>query len=121
MPSVMSNAAANAALLALLKGIKYLAAFTADPTVNPVLANEVAGAGYQRQQIVFTPPGNRSCASMKKGQTFAGMPACTVTHLAVFGSASGDDMIFSVQLATPIAVPESGQLIVAVGDIAVSL
>lgn len=120
MPSVLSLSAANSALTAMLTGTRYLAAFTADPTVTAVLANEVAGGGYRRQPITFSVGANRSSASTN-AQTFTGMPACKVTHLAVFTDISGDVMVFSIQLATPIPVLESGQLLCAAGDIAISL
>jgi hypothetical protein len=49
------------------------------------------------------------------------MPACTVRYLAVWTAISGGDMIFAVVLGAALAVPASGQVLCAAGDVAVSL
>lgn len=121
MASVFSNYAGNAALALLLnaKGL-YLALHTSDPTVTGLLATEVAGGGYLRQPITFSVPGSKTCVSTD-AQTFPGMPAVTVTHLAVWTNISTGSMICSKELSPAIVVPESGHFLTAAGDIAVSL
>lgn len=121
MPSVLSNYAGNAMLHSLLfLTPNFLACHTSDPTVTGLLATEVSGGGYGRASIRFTAPGSKTIAS-GTAQTFTGMPACTVTYLAVWTAISGGSMIFSILLGTPLVVPESGQVLCAVGDIAITL
>jgi hypothetical protein len=121
MASVLSTFAGNTALGVLLhvKG-RYLACHVTDPTVLGLSATEVAGGGYERQPVLFSAPGSKTCASTN-AQTFAGMPACTVRYLAVWTAISGGDMIFAVVLGAALAVPASGQVLCAAGDVAVSL
>lgn len=119
--SVLSNWAGNQALVLLLqrKGL-YLAVHETDPGVTGDLATEVAGGGYIRQPILFSMPGSKTCASTN-AQTFPGMPACVARYLAVWTAISGGQLIFPILLTPSITVPESGQLLAAAGDVALTL
>jgi hypothetical protein len=120
MPDVLSNWAANAALGLILPKGCYLAAHLSDPTPIGNGGSEVAGGGYERQPINFAPESNRARVS-NNAQTFPGMPACLVTFLAVWTAIAGGHLVTAKQLASAISVLESGQLLVAAGDIAVGL
>jgi hypothetical protein len=117
---VLSNWAANAALQEILPPGCHLAAFLSDPSPLGNIGAEVAGGGYQRQPIGFGPAANRTRVSTN-AQIFPGMPACLVRYLAVMTALAGGHMVFAKRLATPISVLESGQLLVAAGDIAIGL
>jgi hypothetical protein len=119
--SVLSNYAGNAALAHLLGPGKYLACHVADPTVTGLLASEVAGGGYVRQPITMASPSGKTAVSTN-AQIFPGMPACVVIGLAVWDAIAAGHMIFFKALVVPgITVTESGQLLAAAGDVAVSL
>jgi len=119
MADILSNWAANAALGVILPKNAFLALHQSDPTPAANTGSEVGGGGYERQPIGFADSGNRSRVSIS-AQVFPGMPACVVTHLAVWTAIGGGHMTFAKQLATPISVLESGQFLVAAGDIAMS-
>jgi hypothetical protein len=120
MPDVLSNWAANAALDLILPTGCYLAAHLSDPSPLGNTGSEVAGGAYQRQPIGFADASNRTRVS-SNAQTFPGMPACIVTHLAVWTAIGGGHMVFSKPLSPPIPVLASGQLRTAAGDVALSL
>lgn len=120
MADVLSNWAANTAISAVLAGNCYLACHLSDPGSLGDTTTEVAGGGYIRQKITFHPASGRTAVS-SNAQTFPGMPACTVTHLAVWTAVSGGHLVFSKALSPAIAVSTSGQLLAAAGDVAISL
>lgn len=114
--TVLSSYAGNTAWVTLLRtGTRYLACHSSDPTAAGLFATEVAGAGYDRQKITFSVPSGKGCASTR-AVLFDSMPACVVSHLAVWDALSRGNLIVSLELAPPISVAESGSLIVPVGD-----
>lgn len=117
---VLSNWAANEALRIILPVGCYLACHLSDPTPLGNTGSEVAGGGYVRQPISFADATNRTRVSTN-AQTFPGMPVCIVTHLAVWTAIAGGHMSYAKKLATPISVLQSGQMLAAAGDVAVSL
>lgn len=120
MTDILSNWAANAALQLILPPGCHLAAHLSDPTPLGNTGSEVAGGAYQRQPISFADASNRTRVSIV-AQLFPGMPACIVAWLAVWTSVGGGHLVFAKLLEEPITVLESGQLLVAAGDIALSL
>lgn len=120
MPDVLSNWAANAALDLVLPTGCYLACHVSDPSPLGNTGSEVAGGAYQRQPISFADASNRTRVSVN-AQTFPGMPACIVTHLAVWTAIGGGHLVFSRALLTPMPVLASGQVRTAAGDVALSL
>lgn len=120
MPDVLSNWAANTALQVILPSGCFLACHLSDPTALGVIGSEVGGGGYLRQLIKFGPASNRTRVSTN-AQRFPGMPAVTVTHLGVWTAIGGGHFVFGKILPSPIVVYESGQMLVAAGDVALSL
>lgn len=120
MTSVLSNYAGNAALALLLDGVTWVALHESDPTVTGLLATEVAGGGYGRKQIRFAAASGKTRVS-STSQRFAGMPACVVAYIVGWDDPSAGHMIWTKELADPITVLVSGQLLIPKGDIAVSL
>lgn len=120
MADVLSNWAANTALLSVLPPGCFLACHLSDPTPLGNTGSEVGGGGYQRQPIGFAAASNRTRVS-NNAQTFPGMPACIVTHLGVWTAIGGGHMVFARKLPTPITVLVSGQFLAAKGDVALSL
>jgi len=119
MPSVLSNSFGNAALAALQHG-HYLAAHLSAPDVTGTPANEVSGGGYIRQHITMSAPSGKTTVSTN-AQLFPGMPACTVTDLAIWDALAGGLLCVIIHLTTAIVVSASGQLLCAAGDIAVTV
>lgn len=117
---VLSNWAANAALELILPTGCFLSAHLSDPTPLGNTGSEVAGGGYVRQPISFAAATNRTRVSTN-AQTFPGMPACVVTHLAVFTAIGGGHMVFAKKLKPAITVLYSGWLLSMAGDVALSL
>jgi hypothetical protein len=117
---VLSNWAANAALELILPEGCFLSCHLSDPTPLGNTGSEVAGGGYIRQPISFAAATNRTRVSTN-AQTFPGMPACVVTHLAVFTAIGGGHMVFVKKLNPVITVLASGWFIATVGDVALSL
>jgi hypothetical protein len=121
MTDAISGYAANAALAALLNvsGL-YLALHTSDPSVaSDPTTTEVAGGNYSRQPLTFAVPSSRSTKSTN-GQRFV-MPACTVTHMAVWNAASAGQFLFSTALSPALVAVDHSTFVVTAGDMAVSL
>lgn len=119
MPSVLSNFFGNAALAALQTG-HFLALHESAPDVTGTPANEVGGGGYTRQPILMSPPSGKTTVSTN-AQVFPGMPAVTVTDLAIWTALAGGNLCVIIHLTTPIVVLASGQVLCAAGDVAVSV
>ena len=81
----------------------YIGLFTGDPTDSGSGANEVSYSGYARQQITFSQP-----AAMENGIGFSNTAditfpispsaAGTITHIAVFDTLSGGNMLIYGEL-----------------------
>jgi hypothetical protein len=118
---LISNYAGNSALAHLLSSVGgWLGIHLTSPTALGLYATELAGGEYARQRIVFSPPSGKVQVS-RSVQSFHGLPAHRAAWLAVWYDAGAGDMIFAVRLAVPITVREGGPLVVAKGDIALSL
>lgn len=120
---VLSNYGANKALTDMLNGNRWLALHNGPgPTVlgSGAADNELAGAGYVRQLIKFAVPSGRTRVS-NNAQKFAGLAADTVTWLSVWDLIGDGNMIFAKKLTPAITVVESGFLLAAPGDVALSL
>lgn len=98
----------------------FLAAHKSSPGVNPTSATEVAGAGYERLSVKITAPGSRN-AVCSSAADFLELPACTITHLAVWDSISSGHMLFAVELDDPVVIAANGGLHVSANDLAVLL
>lgn len=123
MASVLSNYAGNTVLVALLSrpGLYLGLHVGLGPDVTGTgTINEVAGGGYVRKPIHFSTPSGRTRVSINS-QKFPGMPACTVTVLAVWDAISNGHLLFTVSLDDPIEVAASDQFTSTPGDIAISL
>jgi hypothetical protein len=71
---------------------KYLALFTSDPTINAV-GTEVAGGSYARQSITWGTEANGGIANSNV-INFTNLPACTITHWAIYDASSGGNMLY---------------------------
>jgi hypothetical protein len=67
-------------------------------------ANEVVGGTYARQSATFGAAAN-AAAVLSAAIEFAGMPACTVTHVGVWTDEVTPVFLMSGALGTPKAVP----------------
>lgn len=122
--SYLSNYAGNAMLDFLLHNGGFLALHLEDPTPAGLLATEMAGDGYIRQVISFTAPSGKTAVS-SNAQTFTGLPPADVPFLAVWDSISAGNMLFIIDLVAlgfaAVHVTDQGQVLLAPGDIALSV
>lgn len=118
--SYFSNYAGNRALHAVFGPGLYLALHEDEPTPTGLLSTEVGGAGYQREPIAFASPSGQAIVSVNS-QTFAALPKTLVKWLAVWDSPGHGNMVMAMQLSPAITVPESGQVLVAPGDVSYQL
>lgn len=116
--SVFSNYAANAALNALFYGHDtFVALHTDDPGVLGDPANEVAGGSYSRQSVTFSDSGSRTTGNTSQA-TFADMPDCVVTHIAVWDSETAGqllafrEIVNGSDVADPVTVSEGYSFVV---------
>jgi len=114
--SIWSNWAGNRALLGAFGNSRWLALHRDDPGDGNT-ATEVAGAGYHRQLVHWSMPSGKALANTDT-PIFDSMPACTVLWLAVWTQRTGGEMVAKQQLATPMGVPQDGQVRMAKHDIA---
>jgi hypothetical protein len=87
----------------------YLALHTSDPG-EAYTSGEVSGGSYARQTITFSAASGGSIAASAAVE-FTSMPACTVTHVSLWDSASGStNMLWSGALTSSRAVSAGDSL-----------
>lgn len=108
----------------VLRGIAY----TSPPTVYLGLfttattdaggGTEVVGGSYGRNAVAFSAGAAGSgAADNTAAELFSNMPACTVTHAALFDAASGGNMLMHAPLSAPKTVGAGDALNFPIGDI----
>ena len=94
----------------------YVALFTAAPNVGGG-GTEVSGGGYVREAVTFSRDGN----VVANDAIVEWLPATaswgTITHGAVFDSASGGVMLFFAELPTAKTVGENDIARISVGEL----
>ena len=106
---------------ALVKHVFTNVAYTSPTTVYLALhtaaATEVTGGTYGRQTMAGTHAGAGTCQiSNTADEAFTGMPACTVTHLAVYDASTAGNQLAVTPLAVPRAVAAGKTFTVTAGD-----
>lgn len=96
---------------------RYLALHTSNPTDSATGA-EMSGGGYARQYIEF---GAASFGlSYNSNQcVFVNLPTATVSHVAIWDSSSGGNMLFHSPLSSSITFNSGDEATVAIGSISV--
>lgn len=95
----------------------YLRLFTT-ATSDAGGGTEVTGGSYTGQAVTFQAGGAGSGAADNSAVvTFANMPACTVTHAAIFDAATGGNMLLHAALPASKTVNAGDSLTFAIGDI----
>lgn len=93
----------------------YLALFTS-ATDDTGGGTECTGGSYARQAATF------SASWITSGTiTFTNMPACTVTHAALFDASTSGNMLYHNALGSSKTVPAGATLTIAAGDVTVVL
>ena len=99
----------------------FLALHTADPT-DAGSGAEVSGGSYARQTCAFDAAhatgGNTANTD---AETFANMPACTVTHIGVWDASSSGNLLFHTAVTTSKAVLAGDTITVAAGAVTITL
>lgn len=93
----------------------YLAAYTSDPTVNDT-GTEVTGGSYARPSLTFAAPSGGTSVN-NADVSIPGMPAVTVSHVAVRDAATGGHLLFFGALASPRSLSAGDSFIVRAGDL----
>lgn len=97
----------------------YLALMTT-ATTDAGGGTEVTGGSYARQAVTFTAASGG--ATENSGTiTFTNMPACTVTHAAIYDALTAGNMLFHGALSASQVVAAAASLVFAVGAIDASL
>lgn len=96
----------------------YLALMTSDPTVDNT-GTEVSGGSYARQQLSLDTASNGRCAS-NTAETFSSLPACIITHWAIYDASSGGNLLYFGKFEVPIIRNATESITIASGNIAVS-
>lgn len=98
----------------------WLALHTADPGAGGLAATEVSGGSYGRKKPDFPTPTANSLAN-STAAVFTGLPAVTLTHIAIWSAAAGGNMLFYGPLATSVVIAAGKGYTVAASDFAVTL
>lgn len=125
--AALSDALENALLNHVLRATAYvgptavyLALFTADPTDANTTAGEVSGGSYGRKQITFGAPSGGSCSNTNQ-MDYTGMPAATVTHLAIYDASTAGTLLFHGALSASKTVNAGDTFTVNAGGLTCSL
>jgi hypothetical protein len=99
----------------------YLALFTSDPG-EAGTGTEVSDSAYKRQPIIF---GNIIDGAISNTNVIEFATASTdygtITHVGIYDSQSGGNLLFYKKLTTPIVVGQGVGVSVQAGDLTVSL
>lgn len=98
----------------------YVSLHTASPTDANTTTTEVAGGSYQRALASFSPAAAGS-SSNSNTLAFAGMPAVTVSHVAIYDTTTAGNLLYYGALAAPVAVTAGGTFVINAGGLTVSL
>jgi hypothetical protein len=76
----------------------------------------VTGGSYARQAVAFT-AGAAGVAASTAAETFTALPACTVTHAALFDASTAGNMLLHGPLTASKTVAAASDLVFPAGDI----
>lgn len=96
----------------------YVSLHTADPSGTG--ANEVTGGSYARQSVSFNSASSKA-TSNSADIDFAGMPAVTVTHVAIWDASSGGTVWWEGSLTAQKTTESGDTLRIPAGDLDVTL
>lgn len=98
----------------------YLALFTS-ATDDTGGGTEVTGGSYARQAVTLS-AASGGATSNSTAETFPSMPACTVTHWALFDAATSGNMLVHGTVTTPKTYSAGEDATVDIGalDVAVA-
>jgi hypothetical protein len=96
----------------------YLSLHTADP--GETGADECTGGSYARQSIAFGAASSGAVANTG-AISFTGMPAATVTHVALWDASSTGNCYWSGALTAPKTVGAGDTVSFAIGEVDVSI
>lgn len=92
----------------------YLALFTT-ATDDTGGGTEVTGGSYARQAVTLA-AASAGATSNTGALTFTNMPACTVTHGALYDAATVGNMLTHGAFATPKVLGAGDSMVIAIGD-----
>ena len=102
-------------------GSVWLSLHTADPT-DAGSGAEVSGGSYARQAIVFS---SASCTggstSNSTAEEFTNMPVATVTHIGIWDSVTGGNLLFHGAVSASKTVASGDTISVAAAAVTVTL
>lgn len=81
---------------------------------------EVTGGSYARQAVTFS-AASGGATENSAAVTFTNMPACTVTHAAIYDALTAGNMLFHGALSASQVVTAAASLVFAVGAVDASL
>jgi hypothetical protein len=97
----------------------YLALYT-DATSDAGGGTEVTGGSYARVVANSWASASGGASSNSAVIDFPGMPAVTVTHIALYDASSGGNRLYHGALTTPKVVPVGETLRFAIGELDVT-
>lgn len=117
----MTNFLGNSVLTNyLIAAGKWFALHTSDPGPSGSSATEMTGGGYQRAQLTWSVPANRSVANTNAFKIL-NLPAATVTHMGVWDDQYAGNLLYTIPLGTPLVVTAGQFFLLPIGDLAIVL
>lgn len=99
----------------------WLGLHSTDPTAAGLAGGEISGGSYQRQQLTWTTPSNRTVSNTNT-LTFLNLPAAPVHFFALWTQQTGGAINYVIPLApTTLTFSSGGTLVIPLNDIVVQL
>lgn len=118
MSSVLSNFLGNAVLQQFfINRPTWITLHNDNPTTAGDPATELL---VTRKRAFWSAPGSKTIANTN-AMTFVQLPADLITYMAVWDAVTEGHMLAAILLSPAIPVLESGHLLVAPGDLAITL
>lgn len=96
----------------------HLALMTEDPTVDDT-GTELSGGSYARQEVSWDSEADGRIAS-DAALTFSNLPACVVTHWALYDAASGGNLLYFGKFEIPLIRDAAQDIEIDAGNFAIS-
>lgn len=98
----------------------YLSLHLDSPILAGAYASEISGSGYARRKLEFAQPSSRSVVNVNDVR-FSGLPQTRVTWVGGWNAAINGDILWYVELATPVIIPQGSGYGIGAGEVIISI
>src|SRR4051794_30673435 len=116
----MTTSLANAVLTEyFVNSAKWLGLHETDPTAAGLAGGEIVGGSYEREQVLWTNPSNRTVVN-NNSIIFDNLPASVINYFVLWTAHTGGGIDYVLWVPS-MTFADGGRLVVPVQDISITL